>query len=296
MLQVPTANLLLASDLHLDAGVYDLSAQINNLRDQGQRIDAVLLLGDVVAPVSPVIYAQTQVPRDIPVAFVPGNHDFRGGRYGNLLDLWKEQASSSHVSVLVDEEMRIQSPQGGEIVVLGTPLWSNLGGMGPLAEAALRRNAHRQLSDFTDILDTDGSPWTALKMIAKFERAEIFLKRALSSAALEDGRRRVVATHFAPHRNSMAPRWRRDDIAAYFCNHLPELVERADLWLHGHTHDELEYQVGDDPDRGLVICHPRGYAKGHGYHQAMEYVPRIIQVPIERVPWPTPAPMPGWEW
>jgi predicted phosphodiesterase len=293
----PTANLLLASDLHLDMGHYDLSAQIKALLNQGERIDAVLLLGDImeVAAGSPVAYAKMQVPTDIPVAFVPGNHDFYGGRYGNLLNIWRAQALHSHVRVLVEEEMIVPSAEGGEIVLLGTPLWSNLEGLGPLVETDLRRSVHKQIADFSCIFDSDGSAWTALKMIEKFERAYLFLKKGLSSAALADGRRRVVATHFGPHRQSITPRWKSDDVSAYFCNHLPELVERADVWLHGHTHDGFEYQIGEDPDRGLVICHPRGYPRGSESEQALRYVPRLIKVPIQRTAWPEPVNLPGWD-
>lgn len=126
-------------------------------------------------------------------------------------------------------------------------------------------------------------------MLEQFDRAYAFLQSELDNAKLADGRRRVAATHFGAHRRSIAPKWQNDEIAAYFINHLPELVEKADLWLHGHTHTQLEYQVGPDPARGKNICHPRGYAGGMEQDQAMAYSPRLIEVPVERVPWPQVA-------
>lgn len=286
-MNAPTVNLLLASDLHLDVGRYDLGEKIRAFADAGERIDAVILAGDLLefAAGSPVGYAKTYVPSHIPVFFVPGNHDFYGGRYGNILNIWKRQAVGTHFRLLHEDEATVSSPDGGEIVLLGTPLWSNLESLGPLVEADLRRTIQRQIADFSCIYDSDGSSWTAAKMIARFERAYLFLKKGLSRAALEDGRRRVVITHFGPHRQSIAPRWQRDDVSAYFCNHLPELVELADLWLHGHTHDQFDYQVGHDPARGRVICHPRGYSKGTEKDQALTYVPRLIKVPVERTAW-----------
>ena len=68
-------------------------------------------------------------------------------------------------------------------------------------------------------------------------------------------------------------------------NHLPELVEKADLWIHGHTHDQFEYDVGYKDGLGKVICHPRGYALGSEKQQAQDYAPRLVKVPVERIPW-----------
>jgi predicted phosphodiesterase len=283
----PTVNLLLASDLHLDSGHYDLAGQITRLEDAGRRVDAVVLAGDIVevAGGDPVAYAAIQVPAYIPAIFVPGNHDFYGGRYGNLLNRWRARARGSHVHVLAEDTLTVTNGQDGEIVVVGTPLWSNLESLGPLVEADLRRGLPRWIADFSCMHASDGRAWTVTQMLERFERAKAFLEGELADTALADGRRRVVVSHFGPHRGSMAARWRDEAITAYFVNHLPELVTRADLWLHGHTHDGFDYQVGSDPCRGRVICHPRGYAGGMEKAQALAYVPRLIDVPVARAAW-----------
>lgn len=282
-----TVNLLLASDLHLDVGRYDLSAQIARHLRNGYAVDAVVLAGDLmeVAAGDPVAYAAAQVPQDIPVAFVPGNHDFYGGRYGNLLNRWRARARGSHVRVLAEEEMVVSNRQGGEVVLLGTPLWSNLQSMGPVVEAALKQDIQYRIADFSCMFASAGGSWTVRHLLEQFGRAYRFLEAGLSDEAFADGRRRVVVTHFGPHRQSMSPQWQSDDLTAYFVNHLPELVERADLWLHGHTHEAFDYQVGSEPHLGRVICHPRGYSQGLERAQALSYVPRLIQVPVERVAW-----------
>lgn len=282
-----TVNLLLASDLHLDVGRYDLGGQIARHLRNGYAVDAVVLAGDLmeVAAGDPVAYAAAQVPQDIPVAFVPGNHDFYGGRYGNLLNRWRARAHGSRVKVLAEEEMVVSNRHGGEVVLLGTPLWSNLQSMGPVVEAALRQGIQHWISDFSCMFPSTGGSWTVERMLEQFERAYRFLEAGLSDEVSEDGRRRVVVTHFAPHRQSISEQWRSDDLTAYFVNHLPELVERADLWLHGHTHEAFDYQVGSEPHLGRVICHPRGYSQGIERSQALSYVPRLIQVPVERVAW-----------
>jgi len=41
-----------------------------------------------------------------------------------------------------------------------------------------------------------------------------------------------------------------------FASNLDRLVEKADLWIHGHVHDPCDYRNGD---RGRVVCNPLGY-------------------------------------
>ena len=281
-------NLLLCSDLHLDVGHYALREHIDQVR-QDHRLDAVILAGDIVEVPggSPVKYALEQVPNDIPAFFVPGNHDFYGSAYGlaNVLNVWEKQAQNSHVHLFTEKSFVLSSPSGGKVVLLGSTLWSNLQGLGPLVESELLRNLPRQIADFSCMRASDGSPWKVRDMLAQFDKGLLFLEKELSRAMLQDGRRRVVITHFGPHKQSIQPRWASVDASAYFCNHLPELVEKADLWLHGHTHDQFEYQVGDDPCLGRVVCHPRGYAGGREKGQAQQYAPRLLSIPVKRVPW-----------
>jgi hypothetical protein len=42
---------------------------------------------------------------------------------------------------------------------------------------------------------------------------------------------------------------------AAFASNLTALVEKADLWIHGHMHCSSDYLVGGC----RVICDPRGY-------------------------------------
>lgn len=44
---------------------------------------------------------------------------------------------------------------------------------------------------------------------------------------------------------------------AAFASDLSELLNKADVWLHGHVHDSFAYEVG----RCSVIANPRGYAR-----------------------------------
>ena len=42
---------------------------------------------------------------------------------------------------------------------------------------------------------------------------------------------------------------------AAFVSHLPDLVERADVWFHGHTHNSFDYTA-----MGCrIVANPAGY-------------------------------------
>lgn len=275
---------MLVSDLHVDVASYDLRQHIVRARNQG-RVDAVILAGDIfeASDQTALDYILRQVPEDLQAVFVPGNHDFYGRRYQDLVEEWQSRSFGTHVEVLIDERLPLHTPEG-KVMILGTPLWSNLESMGYWAEVELRRGLHRMVQDFS-LMHTEKGMWTIQDMLDKNAKAIRFLERELSSAAMSDGLRRVVVTHFGPHRQSIAPRWQQDIVSGYFCNHLPELVAKADLWLHGHTHDRFDYQIGDDPERGRLVCHPRGYGKGTERLQALGYEPMMISVPIARKPW-----------
>lgn len=69
----------------------------------------------------------------------------------------------------------------------------------------------------------------------------------------------VVVTHHLPHIRSVAPRYVGDALTRYFLHDISDVVEGcgARLWLHGHTHDSMDYRVG--PTR--VLCNPFGYRR-----------------------------------
>ena len=60
---------------------------------------------------------------------------------------------------------------------------------------------------------------------------------------------------------SIAARFAEDPVSAAFGSNLDDLVAKAHLWIHGHTHTAFRYQIGPDPERGHVVCNPRGYRR-----------------------------------
>lgn len=236
--------LALMSDLHLDTGNFRVPESI-------ERADACVLAGDIgeAAWGSPVAWAKAHIPSSVPTYFVPGNHDFYGGRVGHLINTWRQQAHGSHVHVLVNQAARV-----GEARLLGTPLWSGLHLANPVDRAWLMRKLKFHIADFSCILGNQGQGWSVEQMLAEHETAMAFLAREMAKPW--DGPT-VVATHWPAHKDSISPNFRGDPLNAYFVNHLPELVAMADVWLHGHVHDRMDYVV----ESCRTVCNPRGYPK-----------------------------------
>lgn len=70
----------------------------------------------------------------------------------------------------------------------------------------------------------------------------------------------IVVTHHYPTDESIAPRWAGQETNIFFSaridGHVASMVHKPKLWIHGHTHDPLDY-VSKHGYR--VYCNPRGY-------------------------------------
>lgn len=101
-------------------------------------------------------------------------------------------------------------------------------------------------------------------------RQRSWLRQALSEPF--DGPT-VVVTHHAPHRNSLAPRYAAEWASGgYITEMLPEFFEVPVLWVHGHTHDSFDYQVGGC----RVVSNPRGYLNWHGEFENRQFDPGLV--------------------
>lgn len=84
----------------------------------------------------------------------------------------------------------------------------------------------------------------------------------------------MVLTHYLPSRHSIAPRWRSSPLNAFFLCDLTSLIaeKQPALWVHGHTHDSIDYRIGDT----RVLCNPFGYAH-HEENPAFDHSLRVQQ-------------------
>jgi hypothetical protein len=59
---------------------------------------------------------------------------------------------------------------------------------------------------------------------------------------------------------SVPKQYRTDLSSASYASQMDDLVAQADLWVHGHIHDTLDYRMG----KCRVVCNPCGYINQDG--------------------------------
>jgi predicted phosphodiesterase len=115
--------------------------------------------------------------------------------------------------------------------------------------------AQQGINDYRAI--TAGSdPLTPSRTAAEHEKTMWVIGEFLS--AEPDHRGRCVITHHLPSWRSISSQYQASPLNSAYASKLDDTVEQADLWLHGHTHNHCDYNIG----QCRVVCNPLGY-NGH---------------------------------
>lgn len=147
----------------------------------------------------------------------------------------------------------------GELVIdgvrfQGTTLWTDFKLFGESSREAVMAKCQRGLNDFRLIHYGNLGAFSPIHAAEIFERDLAWLTAKLDEPF--DGKT-VVITHHLPSLLSVSARFKDDPCSAAFASNLDHLFGKMDLWIHGHTHDSVDYTVNGT----RVICNPRGYWK-----------------------------------
>ena len=242
------------SDLHLEASGLDLDVGDSTV---------VAALGDIEAPIRALTGADDhheavwwlrQRVSDRPVLFVPGNHDYERNRPWEALAAMRRAAEGSNVIVLWNEAVTLDG-----VRYIGSPLWSDPTQGDENPEEVLE--LVRLNTDLKRSFGADGRPLDGHWLVEQHRQARAFIADEL---AADHGLPKVVLTHWAPSVRSQHPDFAGTRLAKYWACDCEDLVAQAHLWLHGHIHDSVNYRVGDDPTKGLVLSNPRGRSDTFG--------------------------------
>ncbi|KQU94915.1 hypothetical protein ASD12_24635 [Mesorhizobium sp. Root102] len=233
----------LLSDLHLEFA--DLRQPLT-IPDA----DVCVVAGDLCrAPANGVFWLTKNIAPAMPCVYVAGNHEFyKGSIREGLEDGRKAAAGFPNVHFLEDESVVIDG-----VRFLGATLWTDFRIEGHPHVAMF--HARERMNDFKLIAE-QRNPWqrfvpeTAFRM---HQESRLFLDSALKTDPITT----VVVTHHLPHARSIPPRFRGDLLNAAFASDLSNVIEEGHpaLWVHGHTHDSCDYEVGST----RILCNPRGY-------------------------------------
>lgn len=237
------------SDLHVDVCPRSHPMVFKSRPDH----DLVIIAGDIREHMEKgVRWIADQGLNDKPVIYIAGNHEFYRNTVDRGLEKAREEAARHrNIHVLQDQYLDL----GGVRFICAT-LWTDYMLFG-LAHHWQAYNAAADIMNDHRLIRVarDGfRRWRTKDAAAAHAVSREFIEWTLAEPF--DGPR-VVVTHHAPSFKSVQDEYKKNILAAAYASNLEHLVDRADLWIHGHIHPaSADYRIGN----GRVISNPRGYA------------------------------------
>ncbi len=246
----------LASDLHLEHLDYHFPGE--RLIVPAPDADLLVLAGDIAQGVQALErFAQWPVP----VLYVAGNHEFYGTQWSELRAQLHNRSQGTSVVFLDNTVADLSrfthwaSSRQDELPrlrFLGCTLWTDYRLRCNRTQRQMMDNAELRIADHSKIWAGDNK-FKPSDALADHEHSRAWLEAELAKPF--DGQT-IVVTHHGPHPLSTHPRYAGDITNAAFVSDLGDLFHGVDLWMHGHVHDSVDYQLG----RCRVVANPRGYA------------------------------------
>jgi hypothetical protein len=212
------------------------------------------------------------------VVYVIGNHECYNYVLEDVVPFLRERYAHHDNFCLLDDE----AVDFFGIRFIGSTLWSDFhGGDEHSMRACAKGMSDYRLIGTTASQEVFGAKAPASNRVrllnpadtlARFEESAIFLSDAATDA-IESRVPCVVVTHHAPSFRSQTPNRNGSTLSGAFCSDLESLIEMTPsirLWIHGHTHDTIDYKIG----AARVVSHPRGYPHESvfaAFHQSFVY-------------------------
>lgn len=226
--------------------------------------DAIVMPGDIGIGVAGLEWARQAMPNS-EIIFVPGNHEYYHGDIQQTEAEMAEAAQRLGIHYLQNSTHRI-----GDVQFIGATLWTDFQVFGLGDEWFCLDAAKRQMRDFTGLIANGPSNFTVHRSRELHQKSLAFIERELAFPAKG---KRVVVTHHAPSLQSSHPRFQRSLLVGAFASSLEHVATLADLWLHAHMHDPVDYLIGEC----RVYCNPRGYVSARGSERA-SWTPELVEV------------------
>jgi predicted phosphodiesterase len=225
--------LLVLSDLHNEFASY---------QPLSNGYDLVILAGDIDLKGRGVAWANEAF--DCPVIYVCGNHEFYKGHIDHTLYKMKETALP-HVHVLENETFIWNQTR-----FLCATGWTDFSSTENVAAAT--QTAWDWMNDFCVIRTGENHrPLRPSDLISRNHASFAWLSKELGEPF--DGNT-VVVTHHAPIPEVMGDK-HEGHLSAAYSNRWHALLDKADLWIFGHTHRAVDIAM----DKCRVVSNPRGY-------------------------------------
>jgi predicted phosphodiesterase len=223
------------ADLHMEFGSFEMP---------DTDADVVILAGDTHVGVKGIEWANAIGK---PVIYVAGNHEYYGSGLWELNVRMRDMACPN-VYFLENNEVTIEG-----VRFLGATLWTDFQLFGTFAQSMMV--AGDMMNDYRQIwYGPAGQNLRARNTLTRHKQSREWLTESLDRNFPGPT---VVVTHHSPSALSADPRYRDDALAPAFSSDVGELMGKAPLWVHGHTHHCVDYELGGT----RVLSNQRGYPR-----------------------------------
>ncbi len=244
----------------------DLHLSVQGMAQPQTDADVVVLAGDIARPERAAPWA---LDFGKPVLYVIGNHEFYGSSLPEVKAAFHRLFDGTQVHLLDDSALEL-----GGVRFLGSTLWTDFkaNGAGDKMAEAMHKSSEFMF-DFKRVRTAaaaDAPLLTPEDTTRLFAASTRWLDAELAKPFAGPT---VVITHHAPTLHSIHPRFAGSPFNAAFVSDAAWLLQggRAQLWIHGHTHDSYDYLI----DRTRVLCNPRGYVKD-GQVENARFNPQLV--------------------
>lgn len=250
----------------------DLHREIYPNRDLGinleiSRPDVVVLAGDIDKGVNAVQWAADTF-KDIPVLYVAGNHEYYGHKIDSMPAKIKAACKETeNVEFLDADNARVID----DVMFCGATLWTDFRLFGYQHVDTAMRACQQGMNDYHQIrVKARGyAQLTVMETAALHTQHRDYIARCLDD---DWNRKSVVISHMAPSMKSVPQKYQAEILFAAYASNLDNLAAKADLWIHGHTHTSMDYQIG----KCRVVANPCGYQLGGGCNENSTFDPNLI--------------------
>jgi len=226
------------ADLHLEFGSTEIPST---------EADVVVLAGDIDVGKKGLEWAKSHFGEK-PVIYVLGNHEFYRHAIPELTDTLRQETEGSQIHLLENKAVELAGYR-----FLGCTLWTDFA-LDSNPQVAMQAAAD-MMNDYRIIRSSTENRRLRPRDTRKMHQESIaWLKDELPR---HDPARTVVVTHHAPSPQSEDPYYKGGPLTPSFASDLNTLIQesRVPLWIHGHTHYNVDHQVGST----RVLTNQRGY-------------------------------------
>jgi predicted phosphodiesterase len=199
--------------------------------------DVVVLAGDINTGTRGIEWALKESERlRKPFIYVAGNHEFYHREYHSTLKQMRELTQETNVHFLECDEVILSG-----VRFLGTSLWTDYNAVENISQYEAMKACQDALNDHQVIRMSPDGLFTTRHAFELHAKSLKWLQNKLSS--VNEHSKTVVVTHHGPSTACQHKKYLVNAISAGFYSNLDELVGKADVWVSGHSHSNLDTTI-----------------------------------------------------